>query len=99
MYIVNGIAYAGEQSPILRVSGVRPLDNFRLWVRFNNSEAKIFDFKPLLNTPAFSPLSDLNIFRSVYIDYGIPTWNDGSIDIAPEILYEKGESTGGVSIA
>lgn len=99
MYIVNGIAYAGEQSPALRVCGVRPLDDFRLWVRFNNSEAKIFDFKPLLKTPAFAPLADPDVFKSVYIDYGVTVWNDGDIDIAPETLYEKGESVGGVSIA
>ncbi len=95
MYIVNGIAYAGEQAPALRVIGVRPLDDFCLWVRFNNGEAKMFDFKPLLKTPAFAPLADLDVFKGVYIDYGVPVWNDGAIDIAPEALYEEGEATGG----
>ena len=95
MYIVNDIAYAGEPAPALRVSGVRPLDDFRLWVRFNNSEAKIFDFKPLLKAPAFAPLSNPDTFRNVYIDYGVPVWNDGDIDIAPETLYEKGLPAGG----
>nr|DAS80764.1 MAG TPA: Protein of unknown function (DUF2442) [Caudoviricetes sp.] len=95
MYIVNGIAYAGEQAPALRVVGVRPLDDFCLWVRFNNGEAKMFDFKPLLKTPAFAPLADLDVFKGVYIDYGVPVWNDGAIDIAPEALYEEGEATGG----
>jgi len=99
MYIKNGIAYAGEQTPPLRVSGVRPLEDFRLWVRFNNSEVKIFDFKPLLKAPAFAPLSNPNTFRNVYIDYGVTVWNDGDIDIAPEMLYEKGENVGGASIA
>ncbi len=99
MYIVDGIAYAGEQSPALRVTGVRPLSDFRLWVRFNNSEAKIFDFKPLLDTPAFAPLADSETFNSVYIDYGVPSWNNGDIDIAPETLYENGEAAGGASIA
>ena len=44
MYIKDGIAYAGEQAPAIKVSGVRPLDDFRLWVRFNTGEAKVFDF-------------------------------------------------------
>ena len=92
MYIVNGIAYAGEQAPILKVTGVRPLNDFRLWVRFNNSETKIFDFKPLLKTPAFSPLADPDTFKSVYIDYGVPTWNNGDIDISAQTLYKKGET-------
>lgn len=92
MYIVNGIAYAGEKTIILHVIGVRALNDFCLWVRFNNNEVKIFDFKPLLKTPAFASLADPDIFNSVYIDYGIPTWNDGKIDIAPEMLYKNGES-------
>lgn len=96
MYILNGIAYAGEPTPALKVSGVRPLEDFRLWVRFNNGEARIFDFKPLLNSPAFAPLSNPDIFKSVYIDYGVAVWNDGDIDIAPEELYEKGLPDGGV---
>lgn len=90
MYIVNGIAYAGEQKPLLKVSGVRPMEDYRLWVRFNTGEAKIFDFKPLLDRPAFAPLADRTVFNSVYIDYGVPVWNDGDIDIAPEALYEHG---------
>lgn len=90
MYIKNGIAYAGEQAPLLRISGVRPLEDFILWVRFNNGEAKIFDFKPLLKEPAYMPLQDVKVFREVYIDYGCAVWKDGDIDIAPEYLYENG---------
>lgn len=90
MYILNGIAYAGEQRPPLKVSGVRPMEDYRLWVRFNTGEARVFDFKPLLNRPAFAPLTDRNVFNSVYIDYGVTVWNDGDIDIAPETLYEQG---------
>ena len=90
MYIRNGIAYAGNEPTMLKVNGVRPLDNHKLWLRFNTGEARIFDMTPLLSQPAFAPLADMNVFRGVYIDYGIPVWNDGDIDIAPETLYEKG---------
>lgn len=90
MYIIDGIAYAGEKSPAIKVSGVRPLKDYKLWVRFNTGEAKIFDFKPLLDTPAFAPLKDVAVFNSVYIDYGITVWNNGDIDIAPENLYNDG---------
>lgn len=71
-----------------KVSGVRPLQDHLLWVRFNNGEARVFDFKPLLDTPAFAPLKDERVFRDVYIDYGVAVWQDGDIDIAPEYLYE-----------
>ena len=90
MYIKDGIAYAGDLKPELKISGVRPLDNFILWIRFNTGEEKVVDFKPLLNMPAFAPLKNENVFKSVYIDYGITVWNDGKIDISPEALYEKG---------
>lgn len=90
MYIKNGIVYAGQPQPQVKVSGVRPLADYKLWVRFNNGEAKIFDCKELLDTPAFSPLRDEAVFRAVYIDYGVTMWQDGDIDISPEYLYEKG---------
>ena len=90
MYVVNGIAYAGEQHPPIKITGVRPMENHLLWVRFNTGESKIFDFKPLLDRPAFAPLTDRSVFNSVYIDYGVTVWNDGAIDIAPETLYEHG---------
>jgi hypothetical protein len=90
MYIKNGIAYAGEETPLLKVTGIRPLSDHRLWIRFNNDEAKVFDFKPLLDSPGFAPLKNEQVFRDVYIDYGCPVWMDGDIDIAPEYLYENG---------
>ncbi|MCC8168741.1 MAG: DUF2442 domain-containing protein [Clostridiales bacterium] len=90
MYIKDGIAYAGEVSQTISVSGVRPMDGYKLWVRFRNGEAKVFDFTPLLGTQAFKPLQDVETFKSVYIDYGVPVWSDGDIDIAPEYLYKNG---------
>jgi hypothetical protein len=56
-------------------------------VRFNNGEARIADLKPLLSTPAFAPLAEEARFRDVYIDYGVPVWMDGEIDIDPDYLY------------
>lgn len=90
MYIVNNIAYAGEPSTIIHVMSVRPLDDYRLWIRFTTGETKEFDFKPLLDAPCFTPLKDKNVFNSVYVDYGVTVWNNGDIDIAPEKLYEEG---------
>lgn len=92
MYIENGIAYAGERRPALKVYGVRPLPNHRLWVRFSTGEAKIFDFAPYLDSLAFEALKDEEIFRQVYIDYGVAVWLDGDIDISPERLYNEGVS-------
>ena len=89
MYIIDGIAYAGETTLPVRICGVRPLDGYKLWIRFNTGETGIFDFTPLLSAPAFVPLREPEIFRSVYIDYDTAVWQDGEIDIAPEYLYEN----------
>lgn len=94
MYIKNGIAYAGEPAPLLKVSGVRLMAGHKLWVRFNTGEAKIFDFLPMLVYPGYAPLKDNAVFRDVYIDCGVTVWQDGDIDIAPEYLYEHGVSVG-----
>jgi len=94
MYIKDGVAYAGEPAPMLKVYGVRPMENYKLWLRFSTGETKIFDCTELLSMPAFAPLKDTAVFNGVYIDFGVPVWNDGDIDIAPEMLYEKGVSVG-----
>lgn len=91
MHTIDGIAYAGDHAPMIKVSGVRPLDDYMLWVRFSTGEAKIFDFKPLLSRHAFAPLINKEVFKSVYIDCGITVWSGGEIDIAPETLYTKGQ--------
>ncbi len=93
MFVHNGIAYAGEAPALMKISGVRPLANGKLWVRFVNGEAKVADLLPLFETPAFAPLADEKVFREVYIDRGIPVWLDGEIDLSPEYLYEHGRAS------
>lgn len=93
MYILNGIAYAGEIKTPIKVCGVRPLDNYRLWLRFTNEETKIFDCNKLIEKKAYTPLKDKEVFNSVYIDYGSIVWQNGDIDIAPEYLYENSMPT------
>lgn len=88
MYIKDGIAYAGEPLKPLKVQEIRPLPEYKLWIRFSTEEIKIFDFMPLLQKPAFVPLNDIQIFNGVSLEFGCPVWNCGEIDIAPEYLYE-----------
>lgn len=99
MYIEDGIAYAGDPKPLLNVCGVRPLKGYKLWVRFNTGEAKLVDFSPWLDAPAFQPLKEETVFASVYIDRGVTVWQDGEIDIAPEALYENGVLVDNTEIA
>lgn len=90
MYIIDDIAYADDSRPALRVCGVRPLPDYRLWVRFNNGTAKEVDFTPILKDPAFTPLQDEKTFSRAYIDFNTVVWNDGEIDISPDWLYKNG---------
>jgi len=90
MYELNGIVYADDPTPLITVKHVRPLDNYRLHVRFSTGEEKEIDISDLLDEQVFKPLQDLNIFKSVYVDYGTVVWCDGTIDIAPEYLYDIG---------
>ena len=92
MYISNGVAFAGEQVEPITVLSVRALADYKLWLRFSTGEVKTFDFTPLLNYAVFKPLKDKALFSNVFIDYGVPVWADGEIDIAPEYLYSNGVS-------
>jgi len=97
MYISDGIAYAGEQKPVIKICGVRPLPDHMLWLRFTTGETKVFDFKPLLKDTGFALLADESTFAGVYIDYGVTVWNNGDIDIAPEYLYEHATAAEGIA--
>ena len=42
--------------------------------------------KPLLSFPAFSALTEQNLFMKAHIEYGTVVWND-EIDLSPDTLY------------
>lgn len=88
MYVMDGIAYAGDPQKKLSVICARPLDGYKLLVRFSTGESGVFDMEPILDTPAFVPLMDKTEFDRVYIDFGALTWLDGDADLAPEYVYQ-----------
>jgi len=90
MYEQNGIVYADNPAPLITVKQVRPLDDYKLLVRFSTGEEKKVDVSDILNEPVFKPLKDISLFKRAYIDYGTVVWNNGTIDIAPEYLYDVG---------
>ena len=89
MYELDGIVYADNPKPLLTVKSVRALENYKLLVRFSTGEEKKVDISSLLDEPVFKVLKDTTVFNAVYVDYGTVVWNDGTIDIAPEYLYEN----------
>lgn len=90
MYIVDGICYADDSTPVLTVSEITALDGYKLKVMFSTGVEKTVDFSPMLSYAAFIPLRDEAVFRDIKIDHGVPVWLDGEIDIAPEALYSTG---------
>ncbi len=90
MYTVDDVVYAGNPEPILKVTGVKVLDGYNLLVRFNDGQSKVFDCRSLLDEEVFQPLKDIEVFKTVYIDYGVLTWCDGDIDISPDYVYKHG---------
>ncbi|MEK6590459.1 MAG: DUF2442 domain-containing protein [Nitrospinota bacterium] len=67
---------------------VKPLDDYKLLLEFENSEKRIFDVTPYLNTGKFAELRDLSLFNSVTIKFDSIEWAN-HLDLDPEFLYKK----------
>ena len=79
---------------MLKVVSVTPLEDYILSVGFDNGEVRKKDIKPLLEKPVFSPLKDISLFNSAFIQYGAITWRDSAgneIDLCPDNVYMSSE--------
>lgn len=88
MYESNGIVYAAEPVSGIKVSRARYMGNHMLLIEFSTDETRLFDATSLTGLPAFAPLAQEDVLKDFVVDHGILTWLDGSIDIAPEALYD-----------
>ena len=70
---------------------VKALDDYRLYLVFENEEEKIFDVKPYLTHKAFEQLNDKALFNTVKIDGLSISWLNGA-DICPDELYNNSKS-------
>jgi len=87
MYIVDGIAYASNETDIIEVQSVKPLDDLMMILTFTSGEKRLYDATILLQYPAFAPLANQDVFMDAKIEDGVVTWCNGEIDIAPETMY------------
>lgn len=76
-----------------KIRNVKPLDDFKLLVTFENNEIKEYDVKPLFDKwVVFKDLISIDgLFKQVKVDtggYGI-SWND-EIDLSCNELYYNG---------
>lgn len=86
MYIIDDICYAGSLSDDIKVTKLEPMQGRILLVTFSTGEKRLFD-TTLLQGSAFKALEDEKIFNNPTLFHGVITWNDGTIDIAPETVY------------
>lgn len=70
-----------------KIIDVKPLEDYKLLLTFDNNIKKIKDMKPYLNKGVFKVLQDKSIFNSVKIVLGTIAWGD--IDMCPDSLYES----------
>ena len=77
---------------LIWITAAKVLEGHKLHLTFNNGACKVFDFAQVLakGMPIFEPLKNLTVFRNIVLDGWTVTWQDGTIDIAPEYLYEQG---------
>jgi hypothetical protein len=74
---------------MLRVQSVRPLNNFRLAVSFEDGTMGEVDLSNRLFGPVFEPLKDPQFFAEVFVDeFGAVAWPNGA-DLAPDAMYEQ----------
>ena len=88
MYFTDGFVCGGKPDTMIKVDSVKMLKDRMMLVMFNNGETRLFDAS-VLSGEAFKPLKDEAVFNDCIIDHGIPTWNDGEIDCAPEFMYDN----------
>ena len=67
---------------------VKPLNDYKLLITFDNDEQRIFDTVPLLNLPMYQKLKNKGFFSLAQADGMCVFWND-EIDICPDFVYEK----------
>ena len=72
----------------LAVVEVKPLDDYKLELTFENREIRIFDMKPYLDKGIYKELKDESKFKSVRVSFDSIEWCNQA-DIDPEFLYER----------
>jgi len=80
------------------IKEIKGINNFELFLLFNNNEIRKVNFEPKLKEWTTSPQSkfgqllNLNLFKTVKLDKEMETivWENG-IDLCPNVLYEMSE--------
>ena len=80
-----------EISRFIWINSAKYLGDYRLSLSFSNGEQRVFDAKDFIAShPLFAPLQDKQLFSQFQLDGWTISWRNGTLDIAPEYLYEVG---------
>ena len=66
---------------------VKPLPGYKLLVKYDTQEERLFDVTPYISGAWFGKLKDIDLFNTVRVCGNTVTWVDGQ-DIAPHELYD-----------
>lgn len=81
-----------------KIIELKYIDEYKLWIRFNDGESKIIDFKNFIGKGISSILIDIEYFKLVTIDNGGGIeWPNG-FDFCPNYLKEFVDSTENVYV-
>ena len=65
---------------------VKALEDYRLWIKFDNGEKKIFDMEKYVHQIFYQRLKNREYFENVKVAGNTIEWENGE-DVAPENLY------------
>ena len=75
------------KQPVWIVEDVTAREDYTLLITFTNGTQRIYDTRPPLEKPIFTPLKSLPFFLRARAAYGTVIWND-YVEIAPDHLSE-----------
>ena len=65
---------------------VKALEDYRLWIKFDNGEKKIFDMEKYVHQKFYQRLKNREYFENVKVAGNTIEWENRE-DVAPENLY------------
>lgn len=71
-----------------KVTSVKPMQDYKLFLEFETGEKKIFDVEPYISGDWFGKLRDLSVFNTVHVSNYTVEWSGGQ-DISPHELYDN----------
>lgn len=90
MYIKDDIVYADNfNSENIKVTEIKIITDLCMLVTFNNGEKRIFDATKILKYPVYESLKNYETFKKAYVEQGVIIWENGKIDISPEMVYNN----------